>query len=75
MESNFILLQAVRSINRALKKVHFMSLYEHFVSKRGKIIKPMHKYFQEDGQLTQLGCMTVRECILWEAGLKTYWFQ
>ena len=32
-ETNFVLLQAVRSVNRCLGKIHFLSVYEHFVSK------------------------------------------
>ena len=74
VQSNFILLQAVRSINRILRKVHFLTVYEHFVSHKGKILRPTHHYFQENGQLTPLGCMVLRECFLREAGHKTYWF-
>ena len=74
VESNYILLQAVRSVNQFLKKVHFLSVYEHFMSSKGKIIKPTHKYFQDNQQLTSLGCLMVRECWMQEAGLKTYWF-
>ena len=70
-----MLLQAVRSVNCALGKVHFLSAYEHFVSKRGKLIKPTHKYFREDGQFTVLGCLVFHECLLREAGLKSYWFK
>ena len=75
-ETNFVLLQAVRSVNQAMGKVHFLSLYEHFVSAKEKVIKPTHKYFRKDNiQLTHYGCMIMRECLLWEAGLKSYWFQ
>ena len=74
VELNFNLLQAVRSVNRILKKIHFLSVYEHFVSKKGVILHPTHKYFQEDEQLTPLGCLIMRECLLREAGLKSYWF-
>ena len=43
---NFVILQAVRSVNRALTKIHFLTVHEHFVSKRGnRIIKPTHLYF------------------------------
>ena len=73
-ETNFILLQAGSSINRAIKKVHFLTIYEHFVSSRGKILRPAHKYFQDNQQLTALGCMVMRECLLREVGLKKYWF-
>ena len=58
MQSDFNLLQAIRSINRLIKKVYYLSVFEHFVSKKkGHIIHPTHKYFQEDGELTLLGCM------------------
>ena len=74
-ESEFLLLQAVRSINRALHKVHFMSTYEHFVAKDGKIISLVDQYFPEGStQLTRYGCMILLECFLRETGLKTYWF-
>ena len=49
-ESNFNLLQAVRSVNRVLGKVHFLSVYEHFVSKTGSIIRPTHKFFAPDNK-------------------------
>lgn len=75
-EVNFVLLQAVKSISRAMGgKVHFLSLYEHFTSKRGSVIAPTYRYFLEDNtSLSKYGCMVMRECILREAGLKTYWF-
>ena len=71
---NFSLNQAIRSICRAEGKVFLLSVYEHFVSKRNKVLSPTYKYFAGDGQLTRLGCLTLRECIFREAGLKTYWF-
>ena len=71
---NFILQQAIRSIGRKMIKIHTLTVYEHFVSKRGKVINPTHKYFQDPDTLTQLGCLLLRECFLREAGLKTYWF-
>ena len=75
-DNHFILLQAVCSINRILRKVHYLSIQEHLISKKGKVIKPVHKYFQGDNtQLPVLGCMVVRECFLREAGLKKYWFE
>ena len=74
VESDFILLQAVRSINRVMGKVHYMSLFEHLVSRKGNIISPTHQYFREDGDLTGFGCMVLRECILRESKVKTYWF-
>ena len=76
-EVNFTLLQAVQSVNRAMGgKIHFLSVYEHFVSHKGKIIWPTHKFFQEDNvQLSLFGCMILRECFLCEAGLKPYWFK
>ena len=74
-ENNFNLVQAVRSINRVIQKVHFLSLHEHFTSSKGKVIKPTHQYFDENGQLTYLGCLTFRECMLREIGVKPYWFK
>ena len=75
MEADFMLVQAIRGVNRLLKKVHYLSLFEHFVSrKKGKIIHPTFKYFQEDGNLTTLGCLVFCECVFRECGLKKYWF-
>ena len=74
VEIHFTLLQAVHSVNRALYKVHFLSIYEHFISRKGKLIKPAHVYFQEDQEMTKYGCLVVRECLLREAGLRGYWF-
>ena len=74
-ESDFILLQAIRSVNRIMGRTHYLSLFEHFVSgRKSKIIKPTHKYFREDGDLTPLGCMIMRECLMQEVGIKNYWF-
>ena len=73
-ETNFTLLQAIRSVNRAMGRVFYLSVYEHFVSKRGKVITPIHKYFKENEELTNYGCMILRECFLRETGLKGYWF-
>ena len=75
VESSFILLQAVRSVNQVGQRVHNMALFEHFTSsKECKIIKPTHKYFDLDESLTPLGCLVLQECILRESGLKSYWF-
>ena len=74
-EVNLMLLQVVRSVSRAVGgKVHFLSICEHFISKKGKIIKPTYKYFQEQGDLTPLGCLVFRECVMCEVGIKPYWF-
>ena len=73
-EINFTLLQAVRSVNRAIGKVHYLSIYEHFISKGGRVIKPTHQIFS-GAQLSEFGCMIFRECLMCEAGLKTYWFE
>ena len=72
--SNFTQQQAIQSVARVLGKVYELSLFEHFVSRRGKAIKPWHHYFSEDGNLTTFGCLIFRECILRESGLKPYWF-
>ena len=75
MDVNYILLQAVRSVTRAIGKTHYLSVYEHFVScKSHKIIKLTHQFFRENGQMTKFGCLILCECFLREAGLKTYWF-
>ena len=72
---NFTQQQAIRSVGRALGRVFEVSVHEHFVSSRkGRVIKPVHKYFIEDGALSQMGCMVFRECVLRETGLKSYWF-
>ena len=74
IQADFILLQAIRSINCSLGKIFYLSVFEHFTSKSGKVIHPTYKYIQEDQQLTKLGCLVFRECLMREAGLKTYWF-
>ena len=73
-EINFTLLQAVRSVNRALGKVHFLSIHEHFVSRKGHIIRPTHKFFT-GSDLSTLGCMVFRKCLMREVGIKSYWFK
>ena len=72
-QTNFVLQQAVRSVGRALSCVFGLSVYEHFTSRRGKLLKPVNKYF-DNGQLSYMGCLILRECMLREAGLKKYWF-
>ena len=72
-EFNFTLQQAIRSVCRAMGKIHAISIYEHFMSRKQKPLSPIFKYFTDD-KLTELGCLVFRECLLREAGLKTYWF-
>ena len=75
MESDFILLQAIRGVNRSIKKVHYLSIFEHFVARKsGRIIRPTHKYFQENSELTRLSCLIFCECLMREIGIKNYWF-
>ena len=71
--SNFTLQQATRSICHAIGRVFELLIYEHFVSCRGRTLKPVQMYFHTNG-LSQLGCMIFQECVLREAGLKGYWF-
>ena len=73
-QTNESLLQAVTSINRKMTRVHYLSIHEHFASSSG-LISPSHRYFCADGHLTRLGCLTFRECLFREAGMKTYWFE
>ena len=75
--SNFLLQQAVWSVARALRGGVFeLSLFEHFTaSSNGKPLALSHKYFAETGQLTQLGCLILRECICRETEIKGYWFK
>ena len=72
-QANGHLFTATVSVGRRLGSIHLLSLHEHFVSPADPI-SPVHKYFREDGQLTRLGCLTFRECLFREAGMKTYWF-
>ena len=75
VEHNYQLLQAVHSTGRAIHKVFYLSIYEHFVSSRkSRVIKPVSKYFADNDQLTYFGCLMLRECLLRKAGLKQYWF-
>ena len=72
---NFLVTQATRSVNRAMGKVHVLSAYEHFFSTGDQqIIQPIHQYFKQNEHLTRLGCITLRDIFLREAGLKPYWF-
>ena len=70
---NFTLQQAVRSVCRALGRVFELSIWEHFTSKKGKAIKPTHRYLDSQ-MLAPLGCLVFRECLLREVGLRQYWF-
>ena len=72
--SNFTLQQAVRSICRSIGKVYELSIYEHFISSKGKMIRPSHKYFADQDNLIPFGCLVFRECVLRETGVKGYWF-
>ena len=76
LHSNFTLQQAVRSTSRALKGGVFeVSMYEHFTSRKGHIIKPKDQIFISDDQgLTWFSCLIIRECLMREVGIKTYWF-
>ena len=71
---NFTLQQGIRSTCRSIGSVYELSLYKHFTSAKGRIIKPADKYF-ELGSLSWFGCVIARECILREVGLKGYWFE
>ena len=71
---NFVLQEAVCSVGRALSRVHNLALFEHFMSSKGKILNPKYDYFNGADELTYLGCLVLRECVLREMGLKTYWF-
>ena len=74
-QSNFILQQAVRSVQRAMKGGVFeLSMFEHFISSKGRVIKPKDQVFVDADRLTAYGCMLFRECLMHEAGIKTYWF-
>ena len=72
--TNFILQQATRSICRSISRVFEASIYEHFTSKKGKLITPVLKHFLNDHMLTRFGCLIFRECLLREVGVKPYWF-
>ena len=76
LHSNFTLQQAIRSTSRALKGGVFeMSIYEHFTSCKGKVIKPWDLIFVDTDNLTVFGCMVFRECLMREMGVKSYWFE
>ena len=73
-KSNFTLQQATRSVGRALGKVFELSMFEHFVNRKGRIIRPADLYFAGPRELTSFGCMIFRECLMRESGIKSYWF-
>ena len=74
-QSNFVLQQAIRSVNRAMSGGIFeLTIYEHFVSSKGRIIKPKDQVFMDAESLTQYGCMVFHECAMRETGIKGYWF-
>ena len=68
------LLQAVINISRRMNKIHHLSIYEHLIDSTGKLLSPVKYYFRSDDQLTKVGCALVRDFIMREAGMKTYWF-
>ena len=72
--SNFRLQQATRSVCQSMGGVYELSMYEHFISKKGKLMKPTHKYFLDKDTLSTLGCMIFWECMFRESGIKGYWF-
>ena len=75
VQSNFTLQQAVRSVARAMKGGVFeLSMFEHFISKKGKLLQPQDLVFGEGESLTEYGCMVFRECLMREVGIKSYWF-
>ena len=74
VNANFTLQMAVHSVGQAVGWVFELSMHDHFVSKTGKLLKPVHKYWVDGNQLTCFGCMIFRECMMREAGLKSYWF-
>ena len=47
-QTNFILQQAVRSVGRSLGRVFELSLYEHFTSRHGSLLKPVSKYLHSE---------------------------
>ena len=71
---NYTLQQAIRSVGRSMGRVFELSLHEHFISKKGRIIQPLGEYFIQSGVLTHHGCLIMRECIMRESGVKSYWF-
>ena len=71
---NYTLQQAIRSVGRSMGRVFKLSLNEHFVSKKGRVIQPVGEYFVQSGVLTHHGCLVMRECIMRESGVKSYWF-
>ena len=73
--TNFTQRQVISSVGRALGHVYELSMYEHLVSKRKeRVISSAHKYFTQEGVLSELGCMVFRECTFRESGIKGYWF-
>ena len=64
VNTNFTLQQATRSLCRSMGRVFELSLHEHFTSRKGRIIKPTHKYFLDSTVLTPHGCLIFRECVL-----------
>ena len=71
--SNFTLQLAVRSVERAVGGGVFeLSIFEHFMLKKGKMAKDL---FVQADKLSQEGCLVFRECVLHEVGVKSYWFE
>ena len=66
--SNFML-QLARAVGGG---VFELSIFEHFVSKKGKMAKDL---FVQADKLSQEGCLVFCECVLCEVGVKSYWFE
>ena len=58
--------------NQGLKKIHILPLYQHLIDTTGKIVSPVKQYFRS---FTRMGCMVACEVMMWEAGMKKYWFE
>ena len=72
---NLEIQQAIEMVCRqGFIKLHFLSVYEHLVDARGRVITPVQKYFRHEQEFTTAGCALFREIIMREAGMKTYWF-
>ena len=72
--ANQHILEAVRNVNRRMGSVFYLSVFEHFFTKESGLLIPPCKHFRANGDLSQLGCMVLRECIFRESGMKSYWF-
>ena len=62
---------ATQHVNRELERIFFLSMHAHFyLNNEG--IQLWGQYFCNSGDLTSIGCLTFRVCMVREVGITRY---